>query len=363
MPEFYIGLMSGTSLDGIDAVIADFSAPNLQLAAHSHQPFAPAVREELAALNHSGRDELRRAAIAANEITRCYAASVNSLLAQASLTAADIRAIGCHGQTVRHQPADGYTLQLINGSLLAELTGATVICDFRNRDIAAGGEGAPLVPAFHHAMFTRAGEHRAIVNIGGIANVTDLPGSDAVTGFDCGPGNLLLDAWTQRHLKQPFDRDGEWAQSGVQIPGLLARLVADEFFRLSPPKSTGREHFNLTLLEQHLHGDEKPADVQATLLALSARTIADAIVRYCKGVTTIYLCGGGARNVGLVSLLTSLLAPRQVRLTDALGVNVDHVEALAFAWLARQTLNSQPGNLPAVTGARGERILGAIYRP
>ena len=362
MPELYVGLMSGTSLDGVDAVLTELNAGEPRLFGHLHQAFTPALKSELAALNHSGDDELRRAARAANELARVYAGAVQALLAQCSLRAGEINAIGCHGQTVRHQPADGYTLQLVNGSLLAELTGIDVVCDFRSRDIAAGGQGAPLVPAFHHAVFAQPDVHRVIVNIGGIANLTDLPRTAAVTGFDCGPGNLLLDAWVQKHLEQPFDRDGAWARSGAAIPALLARLAADEFFHRAPPKSTGRETFNIEWLKQHLTGSENPADVQATLLALTALGICDAIEKFCADAVEVYLCGGGARNAALVALLTAQLAPRQVAATDALGVGAEHVEALAFAWLAQQTLNSRPGNLPAVTGARGDRILGAIYR-
>jgi anhydro-N-acetylmuramic acid kinase len=245
--------------------------------------------------------------------------------------------------------------------LLAELSGIAVICDFRSRDIAAGGEGAPLVPAFHRAVFARADRHRVIVNIGGIANLTDLPPAGAVTGFDCGPGNLLLDHWAQQHLGQPFDRDGAWARTGRQIPDLLARLLADEYFRRPPPKSTGRDAFDRDWLTQWLSGADAPADVQATLLALTAGCIAEAIEKFCTGAQEVYVCGGGARNVALCALLAQQLAPRGVAATDLLGVDAEHVEALAFAWLARQTLKSQPGNLPAVTGARGPRVLGAIY--
>jgi anhydro-N-acetylmuramic acid kinase len=354
--------MSGTSLDGVDAIIAELGAGKPRLLGHLHQPFTPALKTELAALNHSGNDELRRAARAAIELTSVYAATVRSLLSECSINVSTIGAIGCHGQTVRHQPAEGYTLQLVNGALLAELTGISVVCDFRSRDLAAGGQGAPLVPAFHCAAFSNPDQHRAIVNIGGIANLTDLPCSSPVTGFDCGPGNILLDAWAQRHLNLPFDRDGAWARKGKTIPALLARLADDEFFRRSPPKSTGREDFNLAWLEQHLDGTEAPGDVQATLLALTAHGISGAIEKFCANAAEIYLCGGGARNAALVSLLSTRLAPRQVAATDALGVNAEHVEALAFAWLAQQTVNSRTGNLPAVTGARGARILGAIYR-
>ena len=362
MPEFYAGLMSGTSLDGVDSVLADLSTSTPRLLGHCHHAFEPALKAELASLNHPGADELRRAARASNELSRVYSAAIGALLTQCSLGPTTVSAIGCHGQTVRHQPGDGYTLQLVNGSLLAELTRINVVCDFRSRDIAAGGEGAPLVPAFHHAVFTSPVAHRVIVNIGGIANLTDLPRAGAVTGFDCGPGNLLLDAWTQRHLAQPFDRNGAWALGGSMIPALLARLRAAEYFRRTPPKSTGRETFNLEWLDQLLDGTEKPDDVQATLLALTAHEISNAIGSFCTDATEVYLCGGGARNTALTRLITTLLAPRQVAATDTLGVSAEHVEALAFAWLAQQTLNSRTGNLPAVTGARGARILGAIYR-
>ena len=246
--------------------------------------------------------------------------------------------------------------------MLAELTGISVVSDFRSRDVAAGGEGAPLVPGFHAAIFADSAIHRVIVNIGGIANITNLPPGDTVTGFDCGPGNLLLDAWTHKHLKQPFDRGGVWASSGTPIPALLKQLVADEYFRLRPPKSTGREKFNPAWLEHHLGGKENAADVQATLIELTAQCIADAIINFCAGVQAVYLCGGGARNDALVDALRRLLSPRDVAATDTLGVDAEHVEALAFAWLARQSLKGVPGNLPAVTGARGPRIFGAIYR-
>ena len=360
MPGLYIGLMSGTSLDGIDAVLADLGIDPPRLLAHRHQAYTSGMRRELLALNQPGDNELQRAALTANELARGYADAVRALLEEYPAARA-VKAIGCHGQTVRHRPADGYTVQLVNGALLAELTGIEVVCDFRSRDIAAGGQGAPLVPAFHHAMFADRSAHRAIVNIGGIANLTDLPTAGAVTGFDCGPGNLLLDAWAQRHLNQPLDRDGAWARSGRSIPVLLARLRADEYFRRAPPKSTGRDKFNLDWLTRGLAGSEQPADVQATLLALTAVEIADAIGNFVADTQEVYLCGGGARNAALVALLTQQLAPRKVAATDALGVAAEHVEAFAFAWLARQALHSQPGNLPAVTGARGARILGAIY--
>lgn len=357
---FYIGLMSGTSLDGVDAVLVDLGTARPRHIAHAHQPFDAALRNELLALNAPGPDELARAARAANALATVYAAAVKALLDKHA--AGTVRAIGCHGQTVRHQPGEGYTLQLVNGALLAELTGIDVVCDFRSRDIAAGGEGAPLVPAFHQAVFAGGGMHRVIVNIGGIANLTNLPITGEVTGFDCGPGNLLLDGWVQRHRQQAFDRDGAWAASGTVIAPLLAQLRDEAFFARTPPKSSGRDLFNLAWLDRQLSGDEAPADVQATLLALTAGSISDAVTRFCSGAREVYLCGGGARNAALTQALAIALAPRMVAATDALGLHAEHVEATAFAWLAQRRLENEPGNLPAVTGARGPRVLGALHK-
>lgn len=361
MPELCIGLMSGTSLDGVDAVLVDLAPAKPRLLGNCHHAFPQGLREGLLALNAAGDHELERAARAANALSHHYAAIVRALLAQFK-TKQDVRAIGCHGQTVRHRPDEGYTIQLVNGALLAELTGVDVVCDFRSRDIAAGGEGAPLVPAFHQAVFADQNTHRVIVNIGGIANLTNLPVAGNVTGFDCGPGNLLLDAWVLRHRGEPFDHNGMWAAGGRVLPALLTRLRGDGFFARTPPKSSGRDLFNQAWLETHLAGDENTADVQATLLALTATTITDAITRFCAGAGEIYLCGGGARNAALVRALAALLTPRKVAATDVLGIGAEQVEATAFAWLANRTIDSRPGNLPAVTGAHGPRILGALYR-
>jgi len=360
MTELFIGLMSGTSLDGVDGVLVDLASEMPHHVAHSHQPFPPALRNALLALNARGDNELERAARASNALAQIYSTTVSTLVAQKPGCA--VRAIGCHGQTVRHQPADGYSVQLVNGALLAELTATDVVCDFRSRDIAAGGEGAPLVPAFHQAVFAAPSTHRVIVNIGGIANLTDLPTTSTVTGFDCGPGNMLMDAWIQRHRGQPFDRDGDWATSGHVLQPLLAKLRSDGFFARRPPKSSGRDLFNLAWLERQLDGGEKAADVQATLLALTAGVIADDIHHHCRGASEIYVCGGGARNAALLNALAAGLAPATVAVTDALGINAEFVEATAFAWLARRTLDACPGNLPSATGARGARVLGAIYR-
>jgi len=361
MAGLYIGLMSGTSLDGIDAVLAAPRGRRLLLRSALHRPFSRQLRKRLFALQASGPDELRRASLTANQLTKAYAAAVRSLLSRARVAARAVTAIGCHGQTVRHQPDAGYTIQLINGALLAELTGISVVCDFRGRDIAAGGEGAPLAPAFHDALFGTRTRDRAVVNIGGIANVTRLPARGPVTGFDCGPGNCLLDAWINAHRRLPYDRGGTWAARGQVAPRLLDRLLADPYFRRRPPKSAGRETFNLGWLRRRLTANERAIDVQATLLELTACAISRAVQTLCRDAGEVLVCGGGARNRALMARLAGLLPDRRVMSTDALGVAAEHVEALAFAWLARQTLRRKPGNLPAVTGARGPRVLGAIY--
>ena len=363
MPDSHIGLMSGTSLDGIDAVIARFdSVGNSPLLVRSHyQPFQPLLRDALLSLNEPGHDELHRAATCANQLAHAYAAAIRTLLAQAGVAARDIAAIGCHGQTVRHRPDAGYTTQLVNAALLAELTGITTICDFRSRDIAAGGQGAPLVPAFHLHAFGSATEHRAVVNIGGIANITDLPPGGMGAGFDCGPGNALMDEWIEVNLNRAFDDRGTWAASGAEHPKLLNTLLAHEFFSRPPPKSTGRDTFHLAWVRGALSGDEAAADVQATLLALTVEGIAQGVEQHCAGAQSLFVCGGGAHNGALMSRLAARLPLKRVANTSAIGVDADWVEALAFAWLARQTLLREPGNVPGVTGAKGPRVLGAIY--
>ncbi|OIP18535.1 MAG: anhydro-N-acetylmuramic acid kinase, partial [Betaproteobacteria bacterium CG2_30_59_46] len=353
--------MSGTSLDGIDAVLAAFENNTCKLLHSQFIPFDEALRVELLALNSAGANELERAALAANELSRLYAAAIQALLGKAEIRAAQVKAIGCHGQTVRHRPDLGFTIQLANPALLAELTGLIVVADFRSRDIAAGGQGAPLVPAFHAALFRHPERHRVIVNIGGISNLTSLPPHGGVLGFDCGPGNLLLDAWTTQHLGQPYDKDGAWAASGRPIPELLRQLLTEPFFATPPPKSTGRDMFNLLWLRHFLSPDFAPADVQATLLELTVEGIATAILDHCSTASEVYLCGGGAHNRTLVRRLNLSLPNRSIAPTDDLGVKADWVEAFAFAWLAKQALDGNPGNLPEVTGARGARILGAIY--
>lgn len=352
--------MSGTSLDGVDVALVDLTATPTLVASH-FQPYSPDMVETLLALHTPGADELHRAQLAAIRLARDYAGATRTLLQQAAVAPHQVRAIGCHGQTVRHRPELGYTLQLNNGALLAELSGITVVCDFRSRDIAAGGQGAPLVPAFHDRILRHPALHRAVLNIGGIANLTDLAPNRPTTGFDSGPGNLLMNAWIAKHCGTAYDADGAWANSGKIIPGLLQALLAAPYFASPPPKSTGRDMFNLEWLANHLNGDESPADVQATLLALTAESIAAAVRRDCPGTEELYVCGGGAHNTALMARLGAALPSIRIRQTEVLGIPADWVEAFAFAWLAQQTLHLHPANLPAVTGARHPCVLGAIY--
>ena len=365
--ELYIGLMSGTSLDGIDGVLADFSGPRMVVTHHASAGFAPALRSELLALNTAGHDELHRAALAGNALSRAYAGVVQALLERSGQPATAIRAIGTHGQTVRHRPQEfdgtGYTLQLGNPALLAERTGIAVVADFRSRDVAAGGQGAPLVPAFHQGVFGRPDETVLVLNIGGISNLSVLGAEGSVLGFDCGPGNALMDHWCQAHMGQPFDAGGAWAASGQVLPGLLASLLQEPFLHKSAPKSTGRDLFNPRWLAAHLQAfaDARPVDVQATLTEFTAAACQMSASSYQKGSESLAVCGGGALNAYLMDRLQALCPGLRVAATDTLGLPALQVEAAAFAWLARQAITGQPGNLPSVTGAAGARVLGAIY--
>jgi anhydro-N-acetylmuramic acid kinase len=361
--ELFVGLMSGTSLDGVDAVLADFSASPPAVLARAHHPFDQALRAELLALNSPGADELDRAARCANELARRYALAVRDVLGAAALAPSALRAVGCHGQTVRHRPDRGYTVQLGNAALLAELCGARVVTDFRSRDVAAGGHGAPLAPGFHAAVLRSSREQRAVLNLGGIANLTWLPATGEVTGFDCGPGNCLMDLWAGLHLGAPMDADGAWAAGARADPALLERLLAEPYFAQRPPKSTGRDLFNEAWLRARLPALADARVVQATLLELTARSVAEAVARECSGAQRIVVCGGGVHNRALMARLGALLSPVPVESSAALGIDPGLVEPLAFAWLARQTLLETPGSLPAVTGAKGARVLGAVYPP
>ncbi len=353
--------MSGTSLDGVDAALVNFLPDNpVKLIGSHYLPYSADLKHRLLDLHQTQPDELHLAHVMAQELAELYAQAVKGLLEKTGILSSQVSAIGCHGQTIRHQPQSGYTVQLVDASRLTESTGITTIVDFRSRDIAAGGQGAPLVPAFHSAVLSSARENRVIVNIGGIANLTNLPCNGQVTGFDCGPGNILMDAWVLHHLGKSIDESGVWAAAGKVLPELLGRLLTHEFFALPPPKSAGREQFNLHWLQGFLNGSEALEDVQATLLELTVVSIVKAAQNHCMGFDALYVCGGGVHNTTLMNRLAEL-AGKPVHSTFSLGIDPDWMEAMAFAWLARQCLEGQPGNLPAVTGASGPRILGAIY--
>ncbi|RXN84725.1 anhydro-N-acetylmuramic acid kinase [Achromobacter aloeverae] len=358
--------MSGTSTDGVDGVLVRLGGPRPELLAHADLPMPAALRQELLALNTSGAGELERAALASQALAGLYADVVQALLARAGVAASAVAAIGAHGQTVRHRPEQGYTLQLNAPALLAERCGIDVIADFRSRDVAAGGQGAPLVPAFHEAVFA-TDTPRAVLNLGGIANVTVLAPGRPILGFDTGPANMLLDDWCQRHTGQPYDRDGAYAASGKADDNILTYLLASEpWLKLAPPKSTGRDLFNRTWLDQRLAAWAgycralQPQDIQATLQRFTARTVADAIAATAPDTREVLVCGGGVRNGGLMRDLQDCLQ-WPVRPTDDEGVPAQAVEAMAFAWLAQAFLDRVPAGLPEVTGARAPRVLGALY--
>lgn len=358
----YLGVMSGTSLDGLDiALIHQNSRPTLL--AHHYIPMPDTLRAELLALCSPGPDELARAAVAEQRWVELAADGIHALLQREGLSAGNIRAIGSHGQTVRHEPARGFTVQIGNPALLAELTGIDVVADFRSRDVAAGGQGAPLVPAFHEALFERDDQPKAVLNVGGFSNLSLIEPGQPLRGFDCGPGNVLLDAWIGKNLGEAFDRGGNWAASGQPNDALLGALLSDPYFATFGPKSTGRELFNLAWLERHLttRTELVPANVQRTLLELTARSIVDSLQQAQRDTTELLVCGGGAHNDTLMRRLQELLPDCRVASTASLGVPPDWVEAMAFAWLAHCCLERIPANRPSVSGAKGPRILGAIY--
>jgi len=353
--------MSGTSLDGADAALVDFSDGFPRTLAFATVPFPAELRERILALCEPGRDPLELSGTVSIELADLYARAVEGVIAGGGVERRNIVAIGCHGQTVRHRPDLGFTIQLNDPARLAELTGVDVVADFRRRDMAAGGQGAPLVPAFHEAVFRDGRKSRAVVNIGGISNVTWLPAARATVGFDCGPGNVLLDGWARRHIGTHFDENGAWASRGRTDTALLERLLDEPFLKSPPPKSTGRELFRLDWLEDRLSPGITPADVQSTLTDFTAHAIVGAIDRFCGDTEEIYLAGGGARNGALVSRITALAQGRPVAPTDVLGVPTQHVESMAFAWLAMKCVRREPVDLTAATGARAPRVLGAIY--
>lgn len=365
MRDLYIGLMSGTSLDAIDAILIDFGTHPLTLIATHNEPLPFLIKEKILSLCQSGPDEIDRLGQLDTELGLLFATASLNLLRKTSFQTIDIKAIGSHGQTIRHRPQlqFPFTLQIGDPNTIAANAGITTVSDFRRRDIAVGGQGAPLVPAFHHYLFRHAVKNRVIVNIGGMANLTILPKNEqaAITGFDTGPGNVLLDGWIKKHLGKEYDAAGQWAKSGHVNGALLQNLLADPFFHKAPPKSTGREYFNIDWLEQKLTSDLPAQDVQATLIHLTAHAIVQAIKKYSPDCEEIYICGGGAHNAFLIESLKAI-SPCPLETTSVLGIDPNWLEAMAFAWLARQTLMGQPSNIPTVTGAKSQVILGGIYR-
>ena len=361
----YLGLISGTSADGIDAALVSFEQGTPQLRGALTHPWPAPLRDRVLAvaqdLQAFDLDAFGRLDVA---IGRHFAEAAQQLLATSGTPAAAVRAIGSHGQTVRHRPGGEapFTLQLGDATVIAERCGIDVVADFRRADVAAGGQGAPLLPALHAMLLGRPGHARVVLNLGGIANITVLGADGKVLGFDTGPANGLLDAWCLQHVGEPFDRDGAFAARGQVNPALLEALLGDTYFALAPPKSTGREHFHLAWLARQPGVQAlAPADVQATLLELTVRSVTAAIEAHAPGAEDVLVCGGGVHNPLLMQRLTDSLAPRQVGSTAAHGIDPDYLEATAFAWLARQRVLGLPGNLPAVTGARGRRVLGALY--
>ncbi len=363
MKQLFVGLMSGTSADGIDATLVEITDTALRVLGHLEIPYSPQMYRDTLSLCRPGDNEIDRMGRLDHQIGHAFANAAKQLLVQHGLNPSEVTAIGSHGQTVRHRPnaKEAFTLQIGDPNLIAEITGIDVVADFRRRDMAAGGQGAPLVPAFHRAMFFSDKEKRVIANIGGMANITDLTTSTVRSGFDTGPGNVLMDAWINKNLGQPFDRDGQWANGGQIIPSLLDEMLQHPFFKAPPPKSTGREEFHQQWLNTLLtHHSAKAQDVQATLLELTCQSLMKSINQHVEGFDALYVCGGGAFNDALMTRLNKLSQGR-AQSTAALNVLPHQVEGAAFAWLAHQTLNRKAGNLPVATGARHSVILGGIY--
>jgi anhydro-N-acetylmuramic acid kinase len=361
----YLGLISGTSMDAIDAALVDFEVAPLSIIATSATPFDPDLKRRISALiDQADRVALDEVGQIDVELGRAFAQAALALMQTAGISADRVTAIGSHGQTLRHRPdlRVPFTWQIGDPNTLAEMTGVSVVADFRRRDVAAGGQGAPLLPVFHDQVFRSDDEDRVIANLGGIANITILTNQSSVTGFDTGPANRLLDAWIARHLGKEFDAGGAWAATGRVDDTLLKELLDEPYLRLAPPKSTGRELFNLPWLESKLGlFSRTPTDVQATLQQFTACTLAAAVRQYAPGAA-LYVCGGGARNLGLLNAIAALIAPNRVASTAALGLDPDYVEAVAFAWFAKRTLEGLTSSAGSVTGAQGARILGGVYR-
>lgn len=357
---YYIGLMSGTSLDGVDAVLIGMQGETWQGAlAHNYVPYPEHIKTQVLALQQRGFNELHQTAILAQQLSTLYAQAVTQLLQAQNLNAQDIAAIGCHGQTIRHAPEQAYSLQIADWSLLAELTGIDVVGDFRSRDLAAGGQGAPLVPAFHDALFGNTQHTRVLANIGGIANISVLQPEQTPLGFDTGPGNMLMDAWVQRHFDIAYDDNSTYAQQGAVLPELLQACLAHPYFHTPYPKSTGRDLFDLAWLETYLNGNERPVNVLRTLLELTAISLSQDIALF--NPHEVYVCGGGVYNPLLMKRLQELLPQVAWRSTEALNLHPQWMEAAAFAWLAARRLLGLPSNAATVTGAKGPRCLGAVY--
>lgn len=358
--NLFIGLKSGNSLDGLDAVLADLGASPMILASQ-WQAFPEDMAAELASLQQPCHDELDRIEQLGLRLAGLNADAVGALLAQTGVNATAIRAIGSHGQTVRHQPALGYSREVNAPARLVELTGIPVVADFRARDLAAGGQGGPLAAAFHAALFRHPGVHRVVINVGGIASLTDLPPSGRVSGFDCGPGTLLMDAWVKRNWGCDYDPGGSLSAQGRVLDRLLQSLQSNAYFSRPPPKCAGRADFAPDWMLAMVPASAKAEDVLATLLEFTVRGIANSVRSYSSGAREIWLCGGGAHNMELRRRLATYLPTLRMGVTDELGVHLDWVEAFAYAWLAQSCLEGRAGNLPAVTGARGPRVLGTIY--
>lgn len=366
--EHYIGIMSGTSLDGIDAVLVAFADDKIQNVQIHSQTFPEDVIADLNGLLDEYQTKLNKIGETDHKLTLCYADAVHKLLLKSGVGSKKIMAIGCHGQTVFHSPSSDFpfTMQLVDGNLLAARTGIRTVTDFRRMDMAFGGQGAPLVPAFHQAFLYSDQEKRVILNLGGIANITVLADDDdKVLGFDTGPANCLMDTWIQTIKGEKYDKNGEWAASGKVIPALLTEMLGDDYFVLSAPKSTGRELFNMEWLKRHLYKMKEPKneDVQATLLELTAVSVAESVKKYAPEANGMYVCGGGAFNKYLMKRLAFHLQNIKISSTEELKIPPQQVEAIAFAWLAMRRIKNLPGNLPSVTGAREKVLLGTIYDP
>lgn len=369
MPELYIGLMSGTSMDGIDAALVEFNNQQIKLIGSYSQPVPQALKKQLQLLSlNSPEANLDMLGEADTHLGIIFANAVQNLLDKTGYKAQQITAIGSHGQTIRHRPdlKNSFSMQIGDANRISYLSGITTVADFRRKDMAAGGEGAPLAPAFHQQVFHAENENRAILNIGGISNITFLPANKKhhCFGFDTGPGNMLMDAWIQQQQNKDYDENGLWAASNSADASLVNQLMQDAFILTTPPKSTGREHYHLDWLNQQLEKTNshlKAGRIQASLCQFTCDSIIYAIEKHLPEIDTLIICGGGVHNTNLMNLLTEKLTAARLTSSEEYGIHPDWVEAIAFAWLARQTLNQQAGNLPAVTGATQALVLGAIY--